>query len=80
MLELRRAARELEIASEVDSAIEAFAQGRGALTAGRLAQVDEGLAARSIDPAPTLRARTSILVIQEALRSQTSYFESGAGT
>jgi uncharacterized membrane protein YccC len=80
MLELRRAARELEIASEVDSAIETFAQGRSALTAARLAQVDKRLAARSVDPAPTLRARASILVIQEALTSQTSYFDSGART
>ena len=80
MLELRRAARELEIASEVDSAIETFAQGRSALTAARLAQVDERLAARSVDPAPSLRARASILVIQEALTSQSSYFDSGART
>jgi len=80
MLELRRAARELEIASEVDSAIGIFAQGQSALTAARLAQVDEGLAARSVDSAPTLRARASILVIQEALRSQTSYLDSGART
>ena len=80
MLELRRAARELEIASEVDSALETFAQGRSALTAARLAQVDERLAARSLDPAPSLRARASILVIQEALTSQTSYFDSGART
>ena len=77
MLELRRAARELEIASEVDSAIEAFARGRSALTAARLAQVDERLAARSVDLAPSLRARASILVIQEALTSQASYFDSG---
>ena len=80
MLELRRAARELEIASEVDSAIETFAQGRSALTAARLAQVDERLAARSVDPAPSLRARASILVIQEALTSQASYFDGGART
>ena len=80
MLELRRAARELKIASEVDSAIETFAQGRSALTAARLAQVDERLAARSVDPAPSLRARASILVIQEALTSQASYFDSGART
>jgi len=80
MLELRRAARELKIASEVDSAIETFVQGRSALTAARLAQVDERLAARSVDPAPSLRARASILVIQEALTSQASYFDSGART
>ncbi len=80
MLELRRAARELKIASEVDSAIETFAQRRSALTAARLAQVDERLAARSVDPAPSLRARASILVIQEALTSQASYFDSGART
>jgi uncharacterized membrane protein YccC len=78
VLELRRAARELRIASEVDSAIETFAQGRSALTAARLAQVDERLVARSVDPAPSLRARASILVIQEALTSQASYFDSGA--
>src|SRR6185295_5926845 len=80
MLELRRAARELKIASEVDSAIETFAQGRSALTAARLAQVDERLAARSVDPAPSLRARASLLLIQEALTSQASYFDSEAWT
>jgi len=80
MLELRRAARELEIASEVDSAIEGFARGRSALTAARLARVDERLAASSLDPAPALRARASILVIQEGLTSQASYFDSGART
>jgi uncharacterized membrane protein YccC len=80
MLELRRAARELEIASEVDSALEPFAQARSALAGARLAQVDERLAARSVDPAPTLRARASILVIREALTSQASYFDSGALT
>jgi hypothetical protein len=80
MIELRRATRELEIASEVDAAIEAFAQGRSALTAARLAQVDVRLAARSVDPAPSLRARASILVIQEALTSQASYFDGGACT
>ena len=77
MLELRRAARELEIASEVDSAIETFAEGRSARTAARLAQVDQRLAARSVDPASTLRARANILVIQEALASETSYFDDG---
>jgi hypothetical protein len=80
MLELRRAARELEIASEVDSAIETFAQGRSALAAARLAQVDERLAGRSVDPVPSLRARASILVIQEALTTQASYFDSGGRT
>jgi uncharacterized membrane protein YccC len=80
MLDLRRAARELEIASEVDSAIETFAQGRSALTAARLAQVDERLAARSVDPVPSLRARASILIIREALTSQACYFDSGAPT
>jgi uncharacterized membrane protein YccC len=80
MLELRRAAPELEIASEVDSAIETFAQGRSALAAARLARVDERLAARSVDPGPSLRARASILIIREALTSQACYFDSGART
>ena len=80
MLELRRAARGLAIASKVDSALGAFAQGRSALAAARLAQVDERLAARSVDPAPALRARASILFIREALTSQASYFDGGART
>jgi len=33
-----------------------------------------------VDPAPSLRARARILVIQEALTSQASYFDSGART
>jgi hypothetical protein len=80
MLELRRAARELEIASAVDAAMETFAEGRSALTAARLTQLDERLAARSMNPAASLRARASILVIQEALTSQAPYFDSGART
>jgi uncharacterized membrane protein YccC len=80
ILELRRAALRLGIDSEVDWSLEAFAEGRSALAASRLARVDECVAARSADPALSLRARASILLIQEALESHAAYFDTGART
>ena len=81
IIELRHAAPRLGVISELDSALEAFAQGNSAGAIARLHQLDQRVASNA-DAAPeaaiALRARGRILVISEALAEHASYFDAEA--
>src|SRR5882672_8400357 len=79
ILELRRSAFRLGLRSDVDAALEPFAEGRCTLAAARLARIDERLAADSAHAALSLRARASIVQIQEAFARYAACFGEGAG-
>jgi uncharacterized membrane protein YccC len=81
IIQLRRIASLFGLGSDLDAALEAFAEGSSAIAAARLAQLDRDVASRSgAEPeAPAaLRARGSILAISEALTQHASYFDAGA--
>jgi uncharacterized membrane protein YccC len=77
VIQLRRIARELNLGTTLDSALEALAQGQSAIATARLVRLDQALAARpDLGPA-ALRARGLILAISEALSQHHSYFDAG---
>lgn len=81
IVQLRRASLRLGVGSDVDAALEAFAEGRSALVAARLDRLDARLASRSSagpEASLALGARGSILAIGEALADHASYFDAGA--
>ena len=81
IIRLRHAAPRLGVAAELNSALAAFADGNNASAIAGLRDVDRRLAAASEgDPptAATLRARSRILVIAEALARHAAYFDAGA--
>jgi len=81
VVHLRRAGRHLGVDSEVGAAFEALAEGKSAIAAARLDQLDARLVSRSDSGSETslaLRARGSILAIGEALADHASYFNAGA--
>jgi uncharacterized membrane protein YccC len=68
-------------AAELDAALAAFAQANSAIAIARLRQLDRRLASgpdAGPEAAITLRTRSRILVISEALAEYASYFDSGA--
>jgi len=80
IIRLRRIAPRLGLASELDSALEAFAQGNSAATTERLAALDHRLASRN-DAEPhtslVLRERGRILAVTDALVQHRAYFDKG---
>lgn len=83
LIELRRIGGHLGVAAGVDTALAAFAQGDGATAAVRLRELDGRLAtseAAGQNPLMTLRARSRILSICEAVAEHAPYFEAGATT
>jgi len=81
IIQLRHAALRLGAISELDAALEAFAQGNSAVAFARLHQLDQRIASNpgaAPDSAIALRARGRILVISEALAEHASHFDAGA--
>ena len=76
IIQLRHIARQLDLGSGLDAALEALAQGNSAIATKRLAFLDQALAARL--GAAALRARGSILAMSEALTEHSIYFDAGA--
>ena len=74
--QLRHIARQLDLGSGLDAALEALAQGNSAIATKRLALLDQALAAQL--GAAALRARGSILAMSEALTQHSGYFDAGA--
>jgi uncharacterized membrane protein YccC len=81
IIQLRHIAPGLGTAAELDTALEAFAQGNSAIVVARLRELDRRLA-RDGDAEPeaaiVLRARARIRVISQALSEHRSYFDTGA--
>jgi hypothetical protein len=76
MVRLRTIVCQLNLASGLDAALAAVAQGDSAIATARLAQLDAALASR---PGRTaLRARASIPAMSQALTQHSSYFDAGA--
>ncbi|MBV8504328.1 MAG: hypothetical protein JOZ11_00695 [Alphaproteobacteria bacterium] len=76
IIQLRRIARRLGLASELDAALDVLARGDITIGTARLAGLDEALAARPA--AAALRARASILALREVLAQHALYFDAGA--
>ena len=76
IIQLRHAARRLNLGSDLDAALDAVARGDSAIATARLARLDAALAARP--SAAALRARGSILALAEALTQHSAYFDTGA--
>jgi uncharacterized membrane protein YccC len=78
IIELRRIAPQLAVESELDAALEPFAQGNSAVAVARLERLDQRLAPLTdSDPQTpvTLRARGRILLICDALVQHRAYFD-----
>jgi uncharacterized membrane protein YccC len=81
VLRLHNVARALPLAPELDAALAAIVHGNSAIAASWLARLDHRLASR---PGPeaeapnSLRARTSILAVSEALAEHSVFFDDGA--
>jgi uncharacterized membrane protein YccC len=81
IIQLRDGAPRVEVISDLDTALEAFAQANSTVAIARLNQLDRRLALGSDDVqeiANALRARGHILLISEALAEHASYFDAGA--
>jgi uncharacterized membrane protein YccC len=81
IIRLRRIAPELGLQSELDSALAFFAQGNSAGAIAELKRLDRRLAnTAASDPqaAVTLRVRSSILLVCDALEHHRAYFDAGA--
>jgi len=82
IIRLREIGANLGVVTELDAAFAAFAQGHSADAIARLNQIDRNLASGSdtaLHPVMTLRARSHLLVIGEALGEYASYFDDGEG-
>jgi hypothetical protein len=79
IIRLRNVAPRLNQSAEVDSALNAIADGRSVAAVEQLSQIDRALAASSSSK-PGMRAsqrtRAGILAMSEALMEFTSYFDS----
>jgi hypothetical protein len=81
IIQLRRLASSLGLGSDLDTALEALAQGNSAIATTRLALLDDRLASlpgAGSETSLALQARGSILAITEALIEHASYFDAGA--
>jgi uncharacterized membrane protein YccC len=81
IIRLRRIAPRLGLGADLDMALAALAHGSSALAITRLARLDYLLASRpgrGPETQLTLRARSNILAISEALMQHASYFDAGA--
>jgi uncharacterized membrane protein YccC len=80
IIELRRSARQIGAAAELDAAWQAIAQGHSAAAAARLRQLERRLAIASdeMDMTVVLGARSRMVVVAEALAEHGSYFDTGA--
>jgi uncharacterized membrane protein YccC len=76
IIRLRRICLGFDLGSHLDAALEAMARRDRAMATARLARLDEALAARPDEA--TLRARSSILAMSEALTQHAAYFDAGA--
>jgi hypothetical protein len=76
IIRLRRICRRFDLGPLLDVALETMALGDSATTIVRLTRLDEALATRP--RAATLRARSTILAMSEALTEHAAYFDAGA--
>src|SRR5215813_9793029 len=76
IINLRPMSLRLGAAEELADALTAFVQGKSATAIARLHQLDQRLASGP-EAATVLRARSSILVMSEALSEHASYFDAG---
>jgi uncharacterized membrane protein YccC len=80
IIHLRRVAPHLGLVSELDSALEALAQGNSAAASERLTALDQRLASRNEGDRHTslvLRERGRILAVCDALVQHPAYFDTG---
>jgi len=80
IIELRRVAPQLGLASDLNAALEPFAQGNGAGAVARLERLDGRLASLTESDPQTvliLHERARILLICDALMQHRSYFDGG---
>ena len=78
IIRLRRVAHRFDQDAELDTAFDALARGDSSVATGRLAGLDQRLAALPGRGAQVrLRARSSILAMSEALAQHAAYFDSG---
>jgi uncharacterized membrane protein YccC len=75
MIQLRHICRRVDLGSDLDSALEAFARGSCATAIARLADLDRALISRGTTA--VLRARGLVLAISEALSQHAAYFDEG---
>ena len=80
IIELRRVAPQLGLASDLDAALEPFAQGNSAAAVARLERLDHRLASLTESDPQTLvilHERARILLICDALMEHRAYFDGG---
>jgi uncharacterized membrane protein YccC len=80
IIELRRVAPQLGLASDLDAALEPFAQGNSAAAVARLERLDHRLASLTESDPQTLlilHERARILLICDALMQHRAYFDGG---
>jgi uncharacterized membrane protein YccC len=80
IIELRRVAPQLGLASELDAALEPFAQGNSAAAVARLERLDRRLASLTESDPRTLlisHERARILLVCDALTQHRAYFDGG---
>ena len=77
IIRLRHIALHLGLAPKLDAALAALAQGDSARVTAQLSQFAEALAADGPDADAVLHARSSILVLSEALTRHSVYFNAG---
>jgi uncharacterized membrane protein YccC len=81
IIQLRRIARRLDLASELDVALAAVAAGNSAVATTRLTVLDHVLASlpgAGTEARAALRARGGVLAVSEALTQHASYFDAAA--
>jgi uncharacterized membrane protein YccC len=80
IIELRRVAPQLGLASDLDAGLEPFAQGNSAAAVARLERLDRRLASRTESDPQTLlilHERPRILLVCDALTRHRAYFDGG---
>jgi uncharacterized membrane protein YccC len=80
IIRLRPIARSLGLGPDLDDALSAVADGRGAIAIARLKRLDGALAGLGATETAALRGRGSILVISEVLTKHREYFDTGLKT
>ncbi len=77
IVQLRRIGRRLNLSTDLDSALEAVADGKTLLATARLTLLDQALVSRSGAAPATLRARGLILAMSQTLTAHAAYFDKG---